>query len=503
MLLALPISSAADTDDTTVLSEDFEGTWSGPLPGGWISDRSGTGYNNWTASSYASAPSGYAAWCGLSGQERYDTSTDSYMGRALSGLDSFSTVTLTFQYWTKTGESILTLGSDYLWVGIITSAASSPSDGVQQQVWRQPVANSLGWQEAEVSIPANTTWMVFNFHSGSAEPIGGPFIGVFVDDVLVSGSGKEAPVSRATSPIIATNQGSFDVTVEMVQHGDAVSYTQLYYRTDTAANFALYTTAGNPTGRWTTPTITFEAPADGRYEIFSLATDRWGSSEAMKTQSEVVVYVDHVSPSSIADISGQWGNGDWYVSAVQVNLTAWDFSDIHSITYRLDGGGWTEYGAVFQVAADGEHFLEYYATDRAGNKEDIRDATFWIDRTGPAIHFESAHGGNVNPGGSVGFTVADDDSGVELVEFSVDGGAYERISDYSGTISLAGLANGSHVIALRAWDQAGNQQNATLKVTVADAGIGGGLSSILAAIVVAALTILALGAILHLSRRRS
>lgn len=77
------------------------------------------------------------------------------------------------------------------------------------------------------------------------------------------------------------------------------------------------------------------------------------------------------------------GENNWYVSDVTVNLTASDtLSDVASIEYSLDGSPWTSY-TEFTLTSEGEHILDYRATDNAGNQR-IKQEYINIDKTPPS-----------------------------------------------------------------------------------------------------------------------
>jgi parallel beta-helix repeat protein len=91
---------------------------------------------------------------------------------------------------------------------------------------------------------------------------------------------------------------------------------------------------------------------------------------------------DDIPPVTTAALSGAI-IGSWYVSIVQVTLTAIDFTSVDATYYKVDGGSWVEYTAPFAVSTDGPHTIYYYSVDTLGNTEYARKITFTIDRTPP------------------------------------------------------------------------------------------------------------------------
>src|SRR3989442_1287942 len=86
---------------------------------------------------------------------------------------------------------------------------------------------------------------------------------------------------------------------------------------------------------------------------------------------------DTVPPVASASLSGTAGAATWFVSRVNVTLSATgDSSGVAAIHFRADGGPWQLYGNPVPVSAEGSHAIDYYATDLAGNNESSHTATF-------------------------------------------------------------------------------------------------------------------------------
>ncbi len=528
------VAQGASTDRTVIFTEDFEHAWPGTLPNGWDRwDRdNGSDIDYWCRSMYEVVSPTHAAWCAQIGYNslfqnamnknvtrledpnttylpkdyvlRYDTNMDSFMRRPLVGIDSFTSVTVTFRYWALTGNSTDNLGNDYLWVSVTNSTDDMPSSGDRTEVWRQPVANSSGWRAVTLSIPTDSTWISFNFRSGADVPEGGPYIGAFVDDIVVEGTDDQAPTSSVGSMPAATDQRSFDVPIIISERGSGLKYIELWYRINGFGDFILYTAADTVSGRWASGPIPFLAPIEGRYELFSRTADLWGNIEPLKTSADAVIVVDDVAPSSVTAIKGMWGDYNWYTSPVNINLTGWDDSSgVSYISYRLDGGLWNEYLGPLTVSVDGRHVLEYYATDLAGNIESTRTATFQVDLSGPMVTFGVAEGRASSSGSMVlKYEASDPASGIGLADYSVDDSDFRSLSQDDQEITLTGLADGAHQIVLRVWDNAGNPTTIALNISVDHSAANADLASAAAPIAMTAITLLGLVAVIILARRR-
>src|SRR5205807_2100959 len=115
-------------------------------------------------------------------------------------------------------------------------------------------------------------------------------------------------------------------------------------------------------GNWSTYGGSFVL-GEGRHHVEYYATDLAGIVEAFHA---LEVSIDITPPTAIAAISGTLGSNEWFVSNVTVSLNASDaMSGVASLSYRVDGLGWTTYSGAF-VLPDGRHLIEYLATDVAG-----------------------------------------------------------------------------------------------------------------------------------------
>jgi len=113
------------------------------------------------------------------------------------------------------------------------------------------------------------------------------------------------------------------------------------------------------------------------------------------------------------------GENGWYVSNVTVTLNATDDESGVNVTYyTLNAtGGWHRYTEPFLMSMDGNHSIEYYSVDNAGNVEDIKSVICKIDQTRPCII-----AGPINRflKTTLYAVVADLTSGINRVEFYLD-----------------------------------------------------------------------------------
>lgn len=76
-------------------------------------------------------------------------------------------------------------------------------------------------------------------------------------------------------------------------------------------------------------------------------------------------------PTTTHSFAGTPGDAPWFLSPVQVTLTAQGSGgcDVVATYYQLDGSAWHTYAAPFNVSAEGQHALRYYSVDNCGNAE--------------------------------------------------------------------------------------------------------------------------------------
>ena len=122
---------------------------------------------------------------------------------------------------------------------------------------------------------------------------------------------------------------------------------------------------------WVAYTAPVAVTAEGTTTIGYQATDATGHTSARK---DAVVKLDSVAPTTVAEtrVSADVAN----LGSATVSFDAADAtSGIAATRYRLDGGAWKTAGsAPVAVEGFGDHVIEYFSTDNAGN-------TGTIDRT--------------------------------------------------------------------------------------------------------------------------
>ena len=125
--------------------------------------------------------------------------------------------------------------------------------------------------------------------------------------------------------------------------------------------------------------------------------------------------------------------------------------------YTLDGGRKTRYTGPVAIAKSGDHELDYWSVDKAGNVERTRTLGVKVDVTAPVTKAQLS--GPVGEPGfyrddvTVGLDSTDAQSGVASSEIGVDGAP---LAKYDGPIVVS--AAGTHEVAFRSTDVTGRRE---------------------------------------------
>jgi parallel beta-helix repeat protein len=122
-------------------------------------------------------------------------------------------------------------------------------------------------------------------------------------------------------------------------------------------------------GSWIIYSAQLSVSIDGEYVMGFYSEDKVGNQESAKN---VTFKIDCAAPISIASTS------EFEITIVASDNT----SGVNRSVYRIDGSDWKNFIGSFNVSTAGNHTIEYYSVDNAGNEEEIK--TISIDN-GPEI----------------------------------------------------------------------------------------------------------------------
>ncbi len=231
-------------------------------------------------------------------------------------------------------------------------------------------------------------------------------------------------------------------------------------------------------GAWqpyTTPVVVDQV---GDHKIRYRALDKAGNVSAEKSVSFTVVAPqsdDTTAPETSATVSGEQNPDGTYVAMATVTVSASDTgTGVNTIEYAVGSGAWQPYTAPVMVHEVGSHTVRYRATDKAGNVAAEKNVQFTVvaapqpDTTAPVtgVTVEGAKNSSGAYIGNARVTVTATDehhgSGVDRIEYSIDGGPY-----LAYTAPVVVDRAGTHTLGYRATDKAGNTSAArTVTFTV-------------------------------------
>ncbi|MET7361739.1 family 16 glycoside hydrolase [Streptomyces sp. NPDC005562] len=293
--------------------------------------------------------------------------------------------------------------------------------------------------------------------------------------VVTAGGGEDSTAPEASAKVEGTTNadgayvGSATVAVTATDEGSGVATIEYALGAD---------------GAWQPYTAPVVVDQVGTHKIRYRATDKAGNASAEKSADFTVVAPptdDKTPPETSATVAGEKNDQGQYVGMATVTVTASDTgSGVNKIEYALGDGAWTAYTAPVMVHEAGAHKVRYRAADKAGNQAAEKSVEFTVvappveDRTPPETSAK-VEGDKDSDGAYLGrakvtVTATDAGSGLDKVEYSLDGGPYLA---YGAPVTVDRV--GRHGVAYRASDKAGNTAAAkTVSFTVTE---GGGVPS--------------------------
>ncbi|MFA5359716.1 MAG: alpha/beta hydrolase [Patescibacteria group bacterium] len=261
----------------------------------------------------------------------------------------------------------------------------------------------------------------------------------------------------------ATGLGTFNSRVETINDG-TVTQTAYYNQiplTTLNANVEM-TVMDNQTD------YTMKIDQDGD-QVFETAAQ----PSSMLNEQESA---DTIKPETAINILGTQVNDNWYISPVNISLTANDDkngSGVLKTEYSLDDGQtWQIYTDAINVDKQGANKILFKSTDRAGNIEEEKTMEFKIDSIPPTIEMitplindEYNHDENLE----ILYNSIDNTSGLNdaATKMQIDG---QDIG--STTIDLFLYSLGAHQLVIKIFDMAGNQTTAVIPFSVATSLFG-------------------------------
>ena len=239
-------------------------------------------------------------------------------------------------------------------------------------------------------------------------------------------------------------------------------------------------TTAAPSGWQTAPLPVAITGADGHSGIFQVIYSVDGGAPVTTTSGTVVTVSaegEHTLATKVRDAAGN--ESGWKITTIRIDTTApdnqtdtaaggWRGADyqvmvrgadsgsgLNDVQWRVNGGAITSGASPLQavVTGNGVQTLETRVRDVAGNASAWRSETIRIDKVMPTNTTTAPLPSNPNPY-SVSVTGTDADSGIDYVEWEIDGGATQR-GESGDTLTITGF--GTHTLKTRVADGAGHE----------------------------------------------
>jgi hypothetical protein len=283
-----------------------------------------------------------------------------------------------------------------------------------------------------------TYWSVDN--AGNTETAGTAH--VKLDDI--------APATTlATSPV--SSDGSYGWFKQA-----SVSFTLAATDITSGVAGSFYTVDGGATQTYA-GAVTIATQGDHTVTYWS--ADYAGNGEATRT---VHIKLDDVAPATTVDTSpaSPDGSNGWFKqSSVSFTLGSTDAaSGISGRFYKLDGGATQAYAGAVTVSTQGEHTVQCWAVDNAGNTEPTSTVHIKLDSVAPSTSDNTASIGSgwKTTNQTVTLTRTEATSGIAATHYTTDGGTPTASSSQGSSISLT--ADGIYTIKYFSVDNAGNTE---------------------------------------------
>ena len=222
---------------------------------------------------------------------------------------------------------------------------------------------------------------------------------------------------------------------------------------EVGVNVTMYRVDGGPTMVY--GGAPFTVSGEDQHTVLYWSNDKLNHTEA---QNSATIRIDSTLPTVQNSFSGPVGGNGYYKGPVQFTMTGTDnLSGLANIYYRVNGGATLVYSSPFTIGVDGNHSVDYWSVDVAGNVSAVGTALVKIDVSAPLT--QATGSGTAGTNGwyrssvLVSLAAADNLSGVQTTFYKVDGGTTKT---YTTAFSVSG--NGSHTVNFWSVDKATNTE---------------------------------------------
>ncbi len=230
---------------------------------------------------------------------------------------------------------------------------------------------------------------------------------------------------------------------------DGLSGVQSIYK---SVNKEAYADANGP--------VKFDS--EGEYLVQYYAVDKVGNTEEPGSK---LFTVDLTAPVTSHKVGGIFLNDIFSPSATVALGSVEEGAGLRNIKYSFNNGSEKTYSNTLYVGwlDDGEHTIEYYATDYVKNTEEKKSLSFYLDKTPPTVRAD-IEGARYKAGGKtfiagatrIQLSAIDNKAGVEDIYYSIAGGEYQK---YEKPFPL-NLKQGAAAVKFYATDKVENKSKA-------------------------------------------
>jgi hypothetical protein len=205
--------------------------------------------------------------------------------------------------------------------------------------------------------------------------------------------------------------------------------------------------------------LTLQGLTDGQHEIAVRAFDRAGNLR----DENLTLFIDKTEPIDFFVTATPSG---WTNLTPSIDFCCTDIvSQINYFSMMIDDTPFIRVASPFvpEGLTEGVHTVTVRAYDLAGNFAE-GEVRLLIDRTSPENFTPIANPDNWTKSDPViSFSTSDEMSGIHGFELQVDNGEFSKAES---PYTLLGLADGKHVITVRAFDNAGNSVDGNVTVFI-------------------------------------
>jgi len=298
-------------------------------------------------------------------------------------------------------------GLNHLIIYATDIAGNTNSSGVYFTVDTTPpyAVPSTGNTKVDINSSYNLTWTLY-------DNVAGGYYRVLRNGSVIEDwqPWSSSNASNVTAPVDTSQLGAYNYTIEFNDSVGWVSSNEViitvldpnppnitiispenntYYSettillnatSDRAVHIWLYSINGSTNNSFIPPENITITSGDGYYLL-----EIWANSTSgVFGRAQVYFYVDTAPPITTDNSPAGWQNAEFVISLIaQDNL-----SGVAYTSYKLDNQSWVN-GTTVNITTEGNHTIEYYSVDNAGNVETVKRTYAALDKTPPVVNITS------------------------------------------------------------------------------------------------------------------